>query len=435
MTTSLNSSPTPTPFALPHWEFANPGPLRERLCGLALAGVKTATFDVVEGENPDTSTRWTMISSTGAELAVLEVIDRTVLRAADVTWEQVKREGESHGSVDDWRAKHAEFWRTCDIELTDDTMLIYETFRITEVLPAATAGRYAVIELVVPRDQVEIASAELYDLEDLLGIEEVANSLTMAGVPIDESEVILRVGFPSDRSAALAELEIDRRWRPRFEVITGDDWLDAWRESFEPFRCGRLVVTPAWWTFKQLRAHSVSKKIGIEQIELKLDPERAWGTGAHDSTRLVLEMLQKQEPSFWGRVLDIGCGSGILGIAARLLGWSTVSCIDSDPVAVAVTRTNAERNGVDKGLTASGAPIRQVPTNSYELVVANILAPTLIDLAPEILRVRTTGAPVLLAGLIDSQVDRVLEAFAPLTLTNHTSSGTWQGLELNDLAS
>jgi ribosomal protein L11 methyltransferase len=420
---------------LPIWEFATPGPLRERLCGLSLAGAKTATFDIADAESDAKAaegTRFAMITSSGLEIAIVEVIDRVKVLVRDVTWEQVQAEGESFTSVADWRAGHEAFWGSIGFPIDDDTELVFETFRIESVLPAASAARFAVVELMVPRDDVELASADLYDLDELLGIEEIETLQTTGGRPVADGSVVLRAGFASDHAAVLAESLIEAVWKPRFEVLLGDDWLDAWRESFEPFRVGRVVITPAWWTEKKVRAHRVTKKVVPDDVVISFDPERAWGTGAHDSTKLMLEMLQELEPTLWDRVLDAGCGSGVLTVAARRLGWQTVHGIDVDPAARDVTMANAKRNDVASGVSVSIGSLADVPARSFGLVMANILAPVLIELAPELLRVRTSGASVLLAGLIDTQVDRITAAFKPLRVHTIRESGVWRGIVFND---
>ncbi len=428
MNATLNSG-------LPLWEFAVPGPLRERLCGLSLAGAKTATFDISDEESAAKGTegsRFAMIDSNGSEIAIVEVIDRINVLVRDVSWAQVQAESESFRSVDHWRDAHEKFWASIGFSITDDTELVYETFRIAEILPGASAARYPIVELIVPHDEVDLASADLYELDELLGIEEVETGQTTDGRTVPEGSVVLRVGFSSTEAAVTAESSIDRKWSPRFEVLLGDDWLDAWRESFEPFRVGRLVITPAWWDDKKVRAHRILKKTTPDDLVVSLDPERAWGTGAHESTGLILELLQDQEPTLWDRVLDAGCGSGVLTVAARRLGWQKVHAIDVDRAAQDVTLKNAERNQVSVGVSVSDATWSGLPSNAFGLVMANILAPVLIEIAPELLRVRSNGAPVLLAGLIDTQVEQVANAFAPLRIQTVTESGVWRGLVIND---
>jgi ribosomal protein L11 methyltransferase len=428
MNATLNSG-------LPVWEFAVPGPLRERLCGLSLAGAKTATFDIADAESEAKAaegSRFAMIDSNGTEIAVVDVIDRVKVLTKDVTWEQVQAEGESFTSVEDWRAGHEAFWASIGFHINDETELVFETFRIAEVLPGTSSPRYPIVELTADRDDVELASGELYDLDGLLGIEEVETALTTGGRPVPEGSVVLRVGFSSNESAAAAEASIDRRWSPRFEVLLGDVWLDAWRESFEPLRIGRLVITPAWWDEKKVRAHKIVKKATTDDLVMSLDPERAWGTGAHESTGLILDLLQQHEPTLWDRVLDAGCGSGVLTVAARKLGWQHVHAVDIDRAAREVTMTNAERNQVAAGVSVSDAVWNDLPSGVFGLIMANILAPTLIEVAAELLRVRSKGAPVLLAGLIDTQVEQVTNAFAPLRVHTIRESGVWRGLLLND---
>ncbi len=107
---------------------------------------------------------------------------------------------------------------------------------MVERLPGADEGRYPVVMLAVPPDELELAVSELDEL-GTVGVEELDTS---------GGTVALRAGFPSDALAATAERALPRRWSPRLEVIVGDDWLDAWREHHEPLRVGRVVLAPAW---------------------------------------------------------------------------------------------------------------------------------------------------------------------------------------------
>ncbi len=416
-----------------------PGPLRERLSGLVLAGVKTATFDLLDLARfdpagvPKPGANWTMHDSAGRPLALLTTQTVELFRLADVTFAMADLEGESFVSVESWRRGHENYWepfvkevrvQTNDPnwELTDDTLVVFETFIVAQRLAAADEGRYPVVELMVPVVDVDLAAADLYEL-DTVGIEELATSPT--GVHI-------RAGFASDDAAAEAERWIWANhpdWTPRFEVIIGDDWLDAWREHFVPVPIGSLLIVPDW----EGAAKEDPSDDSIMR-HLLLDPKRAWGTGAHASTSLVLEAMQTPSVSLRGAsVLDVGCGSGILAIATLLLGASHAHCIDVDRTAVAVTMENARRNGVDDRCTAAWNPLESI-TATFDVVCANILAPVLIDLAAHLQRVTQRGGTLLLAGLIDDQVDRVLAAFDRCNLVEIRTNGAWRGIVLRRTA-
>lgn len=416
--------------------FATPGPLRERLSGLVLAGVKTATFDLFDFARFDPSGvpaaggTWTMHDSIGRALALLNTTAVEVLRLADVTFAMAQLEGESFSSAQSWRHAHENYWspfvdevraQTKDPKwsLTDNTLVVFETFVVAERLDAADEGRYPVVELMVPSGDMELAAADLYEL-DTVGIEE----LSLSG-----SGVSLRAGFASDDAGAIAEQWLwanHAEWIPRFEVIVGDNWLDAWREHFVPVQVGTLRIVPDWDGAQP--ATNDASPPGTRTM--LLDPKRAWGTGAHASTALVLGALQSPFVTLTGaRVLDVGCGSGILAIATLMLGASSAHGIDVDRTAITVTMENARRNGVENRCSAAWTPIEEVH-ETFDVVVANILAPVLIELANDLQRVTRPEGTLVLAGLIDEQVERVRAAFGECSVVESRADGAWRAILL-----
>lgn len=193
----------------------------------------------------------------------------------------------------------------------------------------------------------------------------------------------------------------------RWELIEDKDWERAWMEHFEPIRFGkRLWVCPSWKTPPDNTA-----------VNLMLDPGLAFGTGTHPTTALCLRWLDAQ--NLEGKtIIDYGCGSGILGIAALLLGADTVLAVDNDPQALTATHDNAKRNKIDPNRITTYLP-EQLPKHcKADIVVANILAGPLIELAPLIADLTRNGGQLALSGIIDTQIT---------TLTNHYSH--WFTLE------
>jgi ribosomal protein L11 methyltransferase len=311
---------------------------------------------------------------------------------------------------------------------------------------SSDGSRYPVVECLVPLDDLEWASAELYDL-GTVGIEELdPSALTTPrnpatkDAPTGTSELLgLRAGFPSKAMAHAAaqflldgEADRDVAWQPKVEIIVGDDWLDAWREYFEPLRAGRIVVAPAWKQHDgSLADNALLKNLSAQDMVLWLEPGRAWGTGAHCSTSLCLSALQRALTidAQLIRVLDVGCGSGVLSVAALLLGARSAYGVDIDETSPGVTMENAARNGVADRCTASTQPVGTV-TETYEVVLANILAPVLIDLATDIADRVAPGGVLILAGLIEEQRERVLAAYEGFSVEQTEHQGEWVGLTL-----
>ncbi len=337
-------------------------------------------------------------------------------------------------------------------------------------------GLYHVVECLIAPDDLEWASAELYDL-GTVGIEELDPSALTSpresglGTNLEVSTISsdqflgLRAGFPSEAMAHEAfefllsgEPDRDVPWLPKVEVIVGDDWLDAWREHFAPLRAGRIVVAPAWKQHDgSLDQDPVLVTVSAQDIVLWLEPGRAWGTGAHQSTSLCLSALQRHFPldqvaqaqfglDQFGQdrlgqdpraeqpvsVLDVGCGSGVLGVAALLLGASSAFGVDIDATSPGVTMDNARRNGVADRCAASTEPVGKVVAK-YQLVLANILAPVLIELAVDIADRVEPGGTLILAGLIEDQRERVLTAYPDFVLEQTEQQGEWVGLTLRRL--
>jgi len=207
--------------------------------------------------------------------------------------------------------------------------------------------------------------------------------------------------FPVERLRRVLSLApgLEDGDRVTAERLADRDWVTAWRAHFRPMRFGRsLWIIPSGFEPPDPSATLIH-----------LDPGLAFGTGTHPSTQLCLEWLEAADLA--GRsVIDFGCGTGVLGIAAALRGAGRVMCVDNDPQALAATRANAERNGVADRLDI-------LPAEAYEggradVVLANILASTLIGLAPLLSGAVSPKGWLVLAGVLDEQADEVGAAYA-----------------------
>jgi ribosomal protein L11 methyltransferase len=179
------------------------------------------------------------------------------------------------------------------------------------------------------------------------------------------------------------------------ERLAEDDWVRRSQAQFAPLDLERLWIGASW--------HAAPRGKAV----LRLDPGLAFGTGSHPSTRLVLDFVER-EVRGGERVLDYGCGSGILAIAAAKLGAREVDAVDVDPQAVEATRANAAHNG---SAVRAFAPDALAPA-SYDIILSNILAQPLIVLAPLLASRAAPGGRLALAGLLASQADEVAAAYA-----------------------
>ncbi|ALN20770.1 50S ribosomal protein L11 methyltransferase [Ectopseudomonas mendocina] len=184
------------------------------------------------------------------------------------------------------------------------------------------------------------------------------------------------------------------------ERIEDQDWERSWMDNFQPMRFGRrLWIVPSW--------HAAPEP---EAVNLLLDPGLAFGTGTHPTTALCLEWLDGQ-PLDNCCVLDFGCGSGILAIAALLLGAPQAVGTDIDPQALEASRDNASRNGIDPARFPVYLPA-DLPQQPADVVVANILAGPLVSLAPQITALVKGGGRLALSGILAEQADEVRAAYA-----------------------
>jgi len=200
---------------------------------------------------------------------------------------------------------------------------------------------------------------------------------------------------------------------PVFSVkeVAEENWVQLTQSQFDPIRISpRLWIVPSW--------HQAPDPLAINLV---LDPGMAFGTGAHPTTRLCLQWLE-QEVTPAASLLDYGCGSGILAIAAARFGAQKVCGVDIDPQAIVAARHNAEANSVE----ANFADASEVIDEKFDLVVANILANPLRVLAPAICNHLRPGGKLALAGLLSEQAEELIEVYRPwLALTVFDCQEGW----------
>ncbi|HEV3192439.1 MAG TPA: 50S ribosomal protein L11 methyltransferase [Polyangiaceae bacterium] len=280
--------------------------------------------------------------------------------------------------------------------------------------------RYPYIEADVAEHEAEEAGALFFEL-GALGVEQRDETTLLRGA---QGKVTLIASFERFDDARTVIAALPPGWSPRLGEVVGDRWRDEWKKHFEPFRlcqgrAGAIVVRPPWRPYERRPDERV----------IVLEPGRAFGTGLHETTSLVAEVLVSAVSLVDSRVLDVGCGSGILALVALTLGAEFVRAVDVDPDAVAMTRENAMRNGFASRVYADDTPVGAL-AEQYGLVVANIEAKTLIDLAPALSRRLARGGRLVLSGILAPEVDpmqcrSVCQAYATFRVEEVKRKGDW----------
>ena len=268
------------------------------------------------------------------------------------------------------------------------------------------------LALRVRREEAELVLAELLELAPG-GIEEVDLGATVEYAVYGAAGELPEL--PDLRAAAGGAF---------VEVSTtevGDDWAARWRAFHRPVEvAGRVRVRPPW-------EPSQPPPGGVELV---VDPGQAFGTGAHATTRMCLELLLGVPPQ--GSFADLGCGSGVLAIAAARLGFDPVLAVDNDPLSIAATADNAAVNGVT--LELGRVDLRREEAPLAATATANLIGPLLLDVAP---RLRPPRDCVLIAsGLLRGEGDAVAAALAAVGLAEHRrlAEGDWAALLVADEA-
>jgi ribosomal protein L11 methyltransferase len=284
-----------------------------------------------------------------------------------------------------------------------------------------------VIEVISRYTQGGVAIEEPYELHDD-GVEHT---------PIIGAPVTCRVWIPDDDDAAQTRASIEQGlWRLRHiapeaigelhsKRVAEEDWANAWKDHYHPLQLSdRVVIRPSWREYAPTAG----------QVVIELDPGMAFGTGLHPTTRNCVRLVeQATQPG--ARVLDVGCGSGILTLAALKLGAASALAIDVSSVAVEATIENARLNGladrVDARLAtlegADGEPFFPLPPGiaflgaeigAYDLVLANIIARVIAQLAPALLRAVRPGGSLIASGIIQERRYEAVGALIAAGLTD-----------------
>lgn len=211
----------------------------------------------------------------------------------------------------------------------------------------------------------------------------------------------------AERGAYIGEVES--------RVIDDEDWVNEWKKYFKPIVTDSVTVVPTWIAYSPREGEKL----------LRLDPGMAFGTGEHATTRMCLELMRAAGRS----VIDVGCGSGILGIAAAITGAKYVYMCDIDPQAVKAARNNAELNGVVCEIEQADL---LATSRRAELILANLTADLLIRMAPSVREHLEEGGKLVVSGIIAERLDEVKDAFSRLgyKVEKEAAEGDWRALVL-----
>ena len=205
------------------------------------------------------------------------------------------------------------------------------------------------------------------------------------------------------------------------EGMNEDDWAESWKQYYKPVPLGKVTIVPAWEKY--------DAKDG--EVIIRMDPGMAFGTGTHETTRLVIRLMQ-DELKGGERLLDVGTGSGILSICASKLGAKSCNAYDIDPVAVKVAKENAEADGCTNITVGVSDLLRGVDLTGgkYDFCVANIVADIIIRMLPDIKGYLKDGSPLILSGIIGERADEVRAAVLAngFTVEKEINENDWVGM-------
>ena len=266
--------------------------------------------------------------------------------------------------------------------------------------------QYCEIALVVPPDALEAVTHLLHDSgTGGVIIDDDARASLRAYLPRDEHLGVRLDALRRSLTDLVAFFPGMSEWRQQERFVQEEDWANAWRDHFHAVRVGRRLVVAPSWEARAARA---------DEVVVRLDPGMAFGTGTHASTVLCLRALEDLAAGT-GHVLDIGTGSGILAVAAALLGAGEVTALDIDPLAVRVARQNAQANGVSDRVHVHYAELRdrlRAGMPRADLAVANLTADLLGGILPDLALALAPGATAVLSGIIGPGVSGLEAALA-----------------------
>ena len=279
----------------------------------------------------------------------------------------------------------------------------------------------------------EVPPAAVPDLEDILAEREEQRLMLLEDKPSGRAWLKGYFGSPAEAMAAWQNLveASAADWtmtEPVVRELPDEDWKNSYKVHFKAWKFGRLNWVPVWE--RETFAGSAGEEV------LWLDPGMAFGTGNHETTRLVVERLVRyaEKHGTSGRVLDAGCGSGILALSAAKLGFIAIAGFDNDPESVRVSEENAALNALAGQVDFFvGDLVTGLAGRQAELVLANIQADVLMKFAPELYRAVAPGGELVLSGILSQELETVRARFADVAVGWRVESrllGEWADLVL-----
>lgn len=278
--------------------------------------------------------------------------------------------------------------------------------------------RYPYVCLEVSSEDAERWSAELWEL-GATGLEERdAETLNRGGTA---GLVTLVAAFDEESQARAALDALGDVHAARIEFVEGDAWRDEWKRFFKPKRFGkRIVITPPW----------IAPELQSADLCIEIEPGNAFGSGMHETTGLVLAELERVVES-GSRVLDVGCGSGILAVVAAHLGATDVVAVDIEEAAVVATRENASRNKVPVAIDVSTRPLAEI-RGEFDVVLANIQAHVIEALREDLVARVAPGGTLILSGILVEQGEALRARFPSFASGRIERDGEWVSIILGE---
>jgi ribosomal protein L11 methyltransferase len=282
------------------------------------------------------------------------------------------------------------------------------------------------ITVIADAEAGELLSSLLFDLgaTGIVTVDETPGRVTLGAYYPQDADPKVIISAIENVFEATGNLGALHRFKA--STLPDEDWMQKWKEGFDSIKIGqRLLVSPSWKLASAVNPFD-QPELDLGRIVVQIDPGMAFGTGTHETTRMCLEALERH----WrgGRLLDVGTGTGILGIAAaKLAPGSVITMIDIDAEAIAVAAENAAINGVSHSVEIRCGEVRDQQLGAFDLVVANLTAEVIIDSMEDLAGCLQPGGRLVLSGILNYLAEEVERALArsALKIIDRIAAGEW----------